>query len=88
MRAYLQANGGARSVTDEEIEACTAEKIGAQKLFCKLQLIQCTMFRKAVQNYQQAFPMRAYLQANVGTARAVDEETEVCTAYKTELKTI
>ena len=25
MRAYLQANGGARSVTDEEIAVCTAE---------------------------------------------------------------
>ena len=27
-----------------------------------------------------AFPMRAYLQANVGTTAAVDDEIEVCTA--------
>ena len=33
-------------VVDEEIGVCTAEKTGAQKLFCKLQLINARCLEK------------------------------------------
>ena len=34
---------------------------------------------------KQAFPMRAYLQANGGSRRLTDEEIGVCTAEKTSV---
>ena len=34
---------------------------------------------------KQAFPMREYLQANGGSRRLTDEETDVCTVDKTSV---
>ncbi|MBQ1195906.1 MAG: hypothetical protein IIX44_06650 [Clostridia bacterium] len=76
--------GDRRTPVDEEIGVCTAEKTGAQKLFCKLQLINARCLEKLNKIINKPSPCGRICKQMCGARSVTDEEIAVCTAETTE----